>query len=102
MSVVAHAPGTRRFVADMAGTPAATAAFSLTSAIAAFHGTATLPQFRGRGVQSALLAHRLHRAAQTGAALASVFVTPDTGSERNVERAGFRLAGMRLTLSRRE
>ncbi|GGL66655.1 hypothetical protein GCM10010840_00720 [Deinococcus aerolatus] len=102
MSVVAHAPGTRRFVADVDGTPAATAAFSLTSAVAAFHGTATLPPFRGRGVQSALLAHRLHRAAQAGATLASVFVTPGTGSERNVERAGFRLAGMRLTLSRRE
>ncbi|QFP77267.1 GNAT family N-acetyltransferase [Deinococcus sp. AJ005] len=102
MSLVAHAPGTQLFVADVDGLPAATAALSAVEGVAAFHGTATLPEFRGRGVQSALLAHRLRIAAQAGADLASVFVTPGTGSERNVERAGFRLVGARLTLTRRE
>ncbi|CAM4053534.1 GNAT family N-acetyltransferase [Deinococcus marmoris] len=102
MSVVAHAPGTQLFVADVDGTPAATAAQSITEGIAAFHGTATLPEFQGRGVQTALLAHRLNVAAQAGADLASVFVTPGGGSERNVERAGFRLLGARLTLTRRK
>jgi GNAT superfamily N-acetyltransferase len=102
MSVVAHAPGTQLFVAELNGTPAATAAMSLTEGIAAFHGTATLPEFRAQGLQTALLAHRLRFAAQAGADLASVFVTPGTGSERNVERAGFRLVGARLTLSRRK
>ncbi|CAM3190547.1 N-acetyltransferase domain-containing protein [Deinococcus saxicola] len=102
MSVVAHAPGTRLFVADVDGRPAATAAQSITEGVAAFHGTATLPEFRGRGMQSALLAHRLNLAAQAGADLASVFVTPGGGSERNVERAGFWLVGARLTFTRRE
>ncbi|GGO41071.1 GNAT family N-acetyltransferase [Deinococcus humi] len=101
MMVVGHAPGTQLFVADVNGTPAATAALSVTEGIAAFHGTATLPKFRGRGLQTALLAHRLQGAAAAGASLASVFVTPGTGSERNVERAGFRLVGARLTLTRR-
>lgn len=100
MSVVGHAPGTRLFVADVAGTPAATAALSVTAGVAAFHGSATLPGFRGRGLQTALLALRLHAAARAGADLASVFVTPGTGSERNVERAGFMLVGARLTLTR--
>lgn len=99
MSVVARAPGTHLFVADVDGRPAATAALSLVEGVAAFHGTATLPEFRGRGMQTALLAHRLNTAAQAGAKLASVFVTPGTGSERNVERAGFRLAGLRLTFT---
>ncbi|GGO22636.1 GNAT family N-acetyltransferase [Deinococcus humi] len=100
MSVVAQAPGTRLFVAELNGRPAATAAMSPSEGIAAFHGTATFPEFRAQGLQTALLAHRLQSAAQGGADLASVFVTPGTGSERNVERAGFRLVGARLTLSR--
>lgn len=102
MAVVARAPGTRLFVAEVSGRPAATAALSLTGDVAAFHGTATLPEFQRRGAQGALLAHRLNIAAQAGATLASVFVTPGTGSERNVQRAGFRLVGARLTLSRKE
>ncbi|MFK7600797.1 GNAT family N-acetyltransferase [Deinococcus sp. SM5_A1] len=102
MSVVAHAPGTQLFIADVDGLPAATAALSAVEGVAAFHGTATLPEFQRRGVQTALLAYRLKIAAQPGADLASVFVTPGTGSERNVERAGFRLVGARLTLTRRK
>lgn len=102
MSLVAHAPGTQLFIADVDGLPAATAALSAVEGVAALHGTATLPEFQRRGVQTALLAHRLKIAAQAGADLASVFVTPGTGSERNVERAGFRLVGARLTLTRRK
>ncbi|GGM15937.1 GNAT family N-acetyltransferase [Deinococcus aerophilus] len=100
MDAVARAPGTRRFMAWLDGEPAAVAAMSMGEGVAAFHGTATLPPFRRRGVQTALLAHRLHVAAQAGADLASVFVTPGSGSERNVERAGFRLVGARLTVTR--
>jgi GNAT superfamily N-acetyltransferase len=100
MSVVAHAPGTRRFVAWLDGRPAATTAMSTVQGVAAFHGTATRAEMRGRGLQTALLAHRLHAAARAGADLASVFVTPGSGSERNVERAGFRMVGARLTLTR--
>lgn len=91
--------GTRRFVAQAAGQNVGTAAFAVQDGIAAFHGTSTLPDFRVQGVQTALLAHRLQVAAAEGADLASVFVTPGSGSERNVQRAGFRLAGMRLTFS---
>ncbi len=100
MNAVAHAPGTRRFVAWLDGRPAATAALSTGEGVAAFHGTATLPHFRGRGLQTALLAHRLYAAAQAEVDLASVFVTPGSGSERNVERAGFRMVGARLTFTR--
>lgn len=100
MRLVAHTPGTRRFVAELDGEAAGTGAFVLTEGVAALHGTATRPELRGRGVQGALLAGRLRAAAEAGADLASVFVTPGTGSERNVARAGFRLAGARLTLGR--
>lgn len=101
MQLVSRAPHTRRFVAILDGQAVATAAMSLTDGVAACFGTSTLPDFRGRGVQTALLAHRLRQAAEAGADLASVFVTPATPSERNIQRAGFTLAGSRLTFSRK-
>ncbi|BDP40349.1 hypothetical protein DAETH_03180 [Deinococcus aetherius] len=97
MHCVAHAAGTRRLVAEVDGQPAGTAALSVTEGVAALYGTSTLPEFRGRGVQTALLAARLYLAARLGADLASVFVTPGSGSERNVRRAGFAVVGARLT-----
>lgn len=100
MRVVGGAPGTRRFTAWLDGQPAATGAFALQDGVAALHGTSTRPEFRGRGAQAALLAHRLQASAQAGADLATVFVTPDTASERNICRAGFRLSGLRLTFTR--
>ncbi|WP_288481741.1 GNAT family N-acetyltransferase [uncultured Deinococcus sp.] len=101
MRLVAGVPGTRRFVATVGGEAAGTGAYATEAGVAALHGTATRPEFRGRGVQAALLAFRLAQAAREGADLASVFVTPGSGSERNVVRAGFRLAGLRLTFTRR-
>jgi len=101
MRQVAHSKGTRLFIAQIDGEDAASGAFALHDGIAAFHGMATRPEFRGRGAQSSLLSYRLHRAAQVGADLATVFVTPGTASERNVERAKFQLAGMRLTFTQR-
>jgi GNAT superfamily N-acetyltransferase len=61
---------------------------------------ATLPQFRGRGAQSAILAARIEEARRLGCAT----VTTETGeleeghassSYRNIVRAGFREAGVR-------
>lgn len=52
----------------------------------------TLPQYRGRGVQAALIRTRLSDARKAGFDLASVGVRPGTGSARNIERAGFSLA----------
>lgn len=101
MRAVGQAAGTRLFVAEVDGQAAATGAVHLQGGIAALHGTATRPACRGRGAQTALLAHRLQWAAQAGADLATVFVTPGSPSERNVMRAGFRLVGMRLTFTRR-
>jgi GNAT superfamily N-acetyltransferase len=100
MRVVAQAAGTHRLVTWVDGRPAASAALSVHEGVAALHGTSTLPGFRGRGAQAALLAARLHLAVRLGADLASVFVRPGSGSERNVRRVGFRVAGARLTFRR--
>lgn len=100
MRVVAAAPHTLLYIALLDGQDAGSAATSLVGGVAAFHGTSTLANFRGRGAQTALLTHRLHAAAGAGAELATVFVTPGTASERNIARAGFRLVGMRLTFGK--
>lgn len=102
MKLVARAPETHLFSVKVSGEFAGTAAMSVQDGIAAFFGTSTLAGARGRGVQAALLAYRLHAAAQAGADLATVFVTPGTGSERNIERAGFKLSGLRLTFTKDE
>lgn len=52
----------------------------------------TLPEYRGRGIQAALLRARLADARKAGYDLASAWARPGNGSCRNIERAGFGLA----------
>jgi GNAT superfamily N-acetyltransferase len=59
---------------------------------AGLFGAATLPDFRGRGVQSALLKERLRLAREASCDLAVTLTMPGTSSQRNAERAGFRTA----------
>lgn len=68
--------------------------------IAWLSGSATLPAFRDRGVQSTLVAHRLGLAAMRGCEWVTASATPDTPSARNLERFDFRLAYTRLVLTR--
>ena len=68
--------------------------------IAALFGTATLPEYRGRGVQSALIARRVHEAARAGSEYAVVSTHPGSGSQRNMERRGFRVAYTKVVMSR--
>jgi GNAT superfamily N-acetyltransferase len=61
-------------------------------------GASTLPAFRRRGVQSALLAARLAWAREKGCDLAVSFARPGSISHRNIERTGFRVAYTRTKL----
>jgi GNAT superfamily N-acetyltransferase len=68
--------------------------------IASLFGTATLPDFRPRGVQSALIARRLKEAVKAGCEYAVVSTLPGSGSQRNMERRGFRVAYTKLVMMR--
>ena len=68
--------------------------------IAAFFGTATVPDYRERGVQTALIAQRLHEAALANCEYAVVSTHPGSGSQRNMERRGFRLAYTKTVMMR--
>jgi len=97
-------PRTELFVARSAGTIAATAALALLETsegtVAHLFLASTLPAARNRGVQRALLSHRLRRARALGARFATVAARPATTSARNTERAGLRLVYNKPTLRR--
>jgi hypothetical protein len=58
--------------------------------VALLAGASTIPSARGRGAQRALLNARLLHAAAQGVDLAMIVTQPESGSQRNAERAGFR------------
>ncbi len=66
--------------------------------VAGVQGASVLPAFRRRGAQSALLQARIDFARQHGCDLAYTITGPGTGSQRNVERAGFRTVYTRTKL----
>ena len=80
------------FLALVEGTPAGGAALGTHEGVAIVNGASTLPQYRNRGIQSALLRIRLAYAAEKGCDLAMTNTGPGTVSQRNVERQGFRVA----------
>jgi len=63
-------------------------------------GTSTLKPHRGRGIQTAAIAHRLNLGACTGCDLAVVVTRGGTTSQRNLERLGFSVAYTKPTLVR--
>ncbi|WP_099520262.1 GNAT family N-acetyltransferase [Paenibacillus sp. BIHB 4019] len=68
--------------------------------IASLTFAATLPEYRMRGVQAALIAARLRAAAQAGCSLIVGQAAYCSSSQRNMERAGMRLCYTRSTWSR--
>lgn len=96
-----HHPAALRFFAEVDGVPAGAGCLALADGTATFFGTSTLAAFRRRGVQTALLHHRLHRAAAEGCDLVRVITTPGSGSERNIGRCGFTMAYARVRFARR-
>ena len=69
--------------------------------MAGFFGAGTLPEFRGRGIQLALMQERLRIVQQAGCDLAVTLTMPGTTSQRNVERAGFRTAYTKVVVVKR-
>ncbi len=57
--------------------------------IAVIFGSAVLPEYRRRGIHSAMLRLRLERARDSGCRMVAVSATPGSASERNLIRCGF-------------
>jgi GNAT superfamily N-acetyltransferase len=80
------------FVAELDGVIAATGALVLHEGVALLAGASTVPAYRHRGAQNALLAARLRFARSSGCDLAMITTQPGSPSQRNAERNGFRVA----------
>lgn len=96
----AMAPSDFELFAELDGQPAGGAAMSIRDGVALLFGDATLPAARGRGLQQALIRHRVRLAAEAGCEWVMATVIPGSGSHRNYERAGFSLAYMRVNVMR--
>ena len=94
--VNAGAPDGHLFLAELDGRPIATAALAIHDGIAHFAGASTIPEGRRNGAQLALLDARMRHAAAHGCDLALMGAAPGSGSQRNAERHGFRIAYTRI------
>jgi len=91
-------PGATCFLAYVDGEVAGGGVVSRHKGVAGLFGASTLPAFRRRGVQSALLAARLSWAQEHGCNLAASIALPGSASQRNIERAGFQVAYTRTKM----
>lgn len=80
------------FLAELDGQPGAAGVLSIHEGVALFAGAATVPEMRGNGLQSALLAERMRYAFNHGCDLAMMVAEAGGNSQRNAERKGFRVA----------
>jgi hypothetical protein len=89
-------PGALCFAAELGGEAIATGALFVSEGVALLAGASTIPEGRKQGAQLALLDARLRYAAEHGCDLAMMGALPGSGSQRNAERQGFRIAYTRI------
>jgi GNAT superfamily N-acetyltransferase len=82
------------------GEPGSGGAMNVRGKLALLFADATLESHRGKGLHLALIRARLKHAAELGCDLATASVVPGSISQRNYERAGFRIAYTKLNLQR--
>lgn len=95
-AITANARGTHCFLAELEGVPIGAGAMAIHDGVVLLAGASTVPRWRGRGGQRALLEARLRFAAEHGADLAVMAAAPGGTSQRNAERRGFRIAYTRI------
>ncbi len=93
MAGTLYSESAKCFLAWVNDEPAGGGAMLVSERVAILCAASTRPLFRKMGVQFALLQARLLSAQEAGCDLAHVLVSPNNWtSQRNIERAGFRLA----------
>jgi hypothetical protein len=90
----------RRYVAFLHGQPAGAAAARVDAGVFQLCGAATLPVFRRRGEQTAMLCARLAEARAANCDLTVVTVEPGSRSQANIQRRGFVPLYSRLVMAR--
>jgi GNAT superfamily N-acetyltransferase len=96
MRATATRKGALSFLAELESRPVAAGGLAIHEGIALLAGASTIPEWRHRGAQGALLEARLAYAARVGCELAMIAAEPGSASQRNAERQGFRIAYTRM------
>jgi ribosomal protein S18 acetylase RimI-like enzyme len=96
---VLSVPGASWFVATLDGVTAGCAGIFIYDGSALLAGAATLPTYRGRGIQNTLSRERLRFAAASGCDLVIVMTKPGSISQRNAERQGFQVVYTRSKMA---
>jgi GNAT superfamily N-acetyltransferase len=97
---LAHVDGKHDFVAIVDGTTAACGTLTVMNGIGWIGGAATLATHQGKGLQSALVSHRLRLADELGCDLVAATALPDGQSAQNLVRLGFQLLYTQVVLTK--
>lgn len=84
-------PGGARYIAEVDGQPVGMASFPMEDGVGFLGIAGVLPDYRGRGIQTALIQRRLADAPALGCDLVLAGGSPGSTTFRNFERAGLRL-----------
>ncbi len=95
-----HRPDSICLLAWLEGRPVGGGALAMHEGVAALYGASTLPSFRRRGVQKAIILTLLSRAVDGGCDVAYTLTKPGSVSQRNVERQHFSVAYTRAMMVR--
>ncbi|HWZ32363.1 MAG TPA: hypothetical protein VNX18_13580 [Bryobacteraceae bacterium] len=82
------------------GQPASAGVLNMRGKLALLFADSTLEEYRGQGLHLALIRARLKHAASMGCDLATASTAPGSISQRNYERAGFRVVYTKLNMQR--
>ena len=100
MKLFASTKETECYLARIEGKVVGGATLAVRGRIAGLFGASTLPDYRNRGVQTALLHFRLKRAGESGCELAMSLAQPGSHSQRNITRFGFQTLYTRVKFER--
>jgi GNAT superfamily N-acetyltransferase len=95
-ALLVHRESSACFMAEIDGREAAAGALLVHEGVALFAGASTVPEFRRRGLQGALLAARMNYAREQGCDLAMMVAEAGSNSQRNAQRQGFLVAYTRI------
>ena len=87
-------------VARLDGRIIGAGAMEIVGELSALFGLSVVEAYRRRGVQQAMIAHRLQLARARGARIATIGARPAIATERNVRRMGFQVAYTKVALTR--
>lgn len=91
-------PSMRRYVVHVQGAMVAGASMRIDDGVAQLAGSATLREFRRRGLQTALIRSRLIDGVRLGCDVAVVTTSPGSRSQQNLQKQGFHLLYSRALL----